>query len=175
MFLLLVREPRNAKKNKIVTPPTLGSESNLDKRNSESTTTSIATEDSREEFVSNSKKLNENPLLALVKRPEIVILGIAACIRHSAGFSWGYNSALYFQHYYPGYDVAWWLTGISIGGGALGSVAGGYISDRLVTRLGISARALVLAASQVGVFWKKLQITQVLHFQHKCFLKKYYR
>lgn len=69
--------------------------------------------------------------------------------RFAAGFCWGYNSALYFQTYYPEYDAGWWLTGISIGGGALGSVVGGYISDRLVNRLGISARALVLAGSQV--------------------------
>lgn len=39
--------------------------------------------------------------------------------------------------------------GISIGAGAAGTLIGGYASDRLVSKLGISARALVLAISQV--------------------------
>lgn len=76
-------------------------------------------------------------------------------IHFLAGFCWGYNSALYFKTYYPDYDVSLWLTGISIGAGAVGTVIGGVLSDRLVSKLGISARALVLAISQVS--WTFLQ------------------
>ncbi|ODM94927.1 Protein spinster 2, partial [Orchesella cincta] len=83
-------------------------------------------------------------------QPAVIFLGLAACLRHSAGYTWGYNSALYFQTYFPNYSSASiWLTWITIGGGSLGVILGGYVSDRLVSRLGISSRALVLAGSQI--------------------------
>ncbi|XP_035709150.1 uncharacterized protein LOC118436091 isoform X2 [Folsomia candida] len=85
----------------------------------------------------------------IMKNPAMIFLLVGACVRHSAGFCWGYNSALYFKTYYPDYDVSLWLTGISIGAGAAGTLIGGYASDRLVSKLGISARALVLAISQL--------------------------
>lgn len=81
---------------------------------------------------------------------------------------------MYFSTYYPDYDVSLWLTGISIGAGmndkyeialfkhnggmflngtgAVGTLIGGYLSDKLVYKMGISARALVLALSQVDQF-----------------------
>lgn len=85
-----------------------------------------------------------------LSQPVIYLLGLGACIRHSAGYTWSYNSALYFQTYYPTYASAnIWLTWITIFGGSLGVVLGGFVSDRLVSRLGIPSRALVLAASQL--------------------------
>ncbi|CAL8071526.1 unnamed protein product [Orchesella dallaii] len=148
LFMLTVTEPRKNKRS--FSPSPSDETSSIDNNESISTITKTGEIEEKKTYATNPKKLEtENVLIALIKRPEILILGLAACIRHSAGFCWGYNSALYFQTYYPDYDAGWWLTGISIGGGAIGSVCGGYLSDRLVNRLGISARALVLAGSQL--------------------------
>ncbi|CAL8091732.1 unnamed protein product [Orchesella dallaii] len=88
--------------------------------------------------------------LSCCLQPAAILLGLGACLRHSAGYTWGYNSALYFQTYFPNYSSASiWLTWITIGGGSLGVIFGGYVSDRLVSRLGIPSRALVLAGSQI--------------------------
>ncbi|OXA59747.1 D-xylose transporter [Folsomia candida] len=84
--------------------------------------------------------------------PPVLMLGIGACIRQAAGYTWGYNSALYYQTYYPNFDASWWLTWITIFGGSIGVIFGGFVSDILVSRLGLSARALVLAVSQVVAF-----------------------
>lgn len=62
---------------------------------------------------------------------------------------------MYFQTYYPKYDAGWWLTGISIFGGAIGAATGGYFSDRLVNRLGIFSRAIVLGGSQVSILFNE--------------------
>lgn len=83
-------------------------------------------------------------------QPVVLLLGVGACLRHSAGYTWGYNSALYFQTYFPFYASSnIWLSWITILGGSLGVILGGYMSDRLVTRMGIASRALVLAGSQL--------------------------
>lgn len=65
-----------------------------------------------------------------------------------AGFSWAYNSQLYFDYYYPGVDVGLWLFLVSIVGGSAGILIGGVVSDRVIKRTGLHARAWVLAASQ---------------------------
>lgn len=65
-----------------------------------------------------------------------------------AGFSWAYNSQLYFDYYYPDYDVGLWLFLVSIVGGSVGILIGGTVSDRVVKRTGLHSRAWVLAASQ---------------------------
>lgn len=67
----------------------------------------------------------------------------------SAGFSWAYNTQLYFLTYYPDFNLGLWVTGASIIGGSLGVAVGGFVSDRLVKRIGIKARVYVLAGSQV--------------------------
>ncbi len=77
---------------------------------------------------------------------------IIICLFMSAGYTWGYNSALYYQTYYPDFNASWWLTWITIGGGSIGVVLGGFLSDRLVSKLGLSGRALVLAISQALSF-----------------------
>lgn len=69
-----------------------------------------------------------------------------------AGYTLRYNSALFFQVYYPGYDVGWWLTLIYSVGGVLGSILGGVSSDKLVKRMGVRSRAIVLAVGQVNNF-----------------------
>jgi len=82
-------------------------------------------------------------------KPVIILLVLAACLRRSAGYTLRYNSALYFQVYYPTYDVGWYLTAIYCFGGVGGSILGGVTSDKLVNRLGVAARAVVLAVGQL--------------------------
>lgn len=86
-------------------------------------------------------------LKALFTLPMIVI-AVAAGIRHTAGFTWAYNTQLYFLTYYPEFNLGLWVSGCSIIGGSLGVAVGGFVSDRLVKRLGIRARLYVLAGSQ---------------------------
>ncbi|XP_068243293.1 hexuronate transporter [Palaemon carinicauda] len=87
-------------------------------------------------------------LKSLSALPMVIII-CAAGIRHTAGFSWAYNTQLYFLTYYPDFNLGLWVTGCSIIGGSLGVAVGGFVSDRLVKRLGIRARLYVLAGSQL--------------------------
>ncbi|EFX75812.1 hypothetical protein DAPPUDRAFT_322857 [Daphnia pulex] len=80
--------------------------------------------------------------------PFVLLLCLCAFVRHTAGFSWAYNSQLYFDYYYPGTDVGLWLFLVSIVGGSSGILNGGAVSDRVVKRAGLQARARVLAASK---------------------------
>lgn len=81
-------------------------------------------------------------------QPTVLILLLGACIRHTAGFSWGYNSQLYHDTYYPDFDVGLYLFGTSVIGGSIGILVGGIVSDKIVKRIGLEGRAWVLAGSQ---------------------------
>ncbi|KAB7498427.1 hypothetical protein Anas_04225 [Armadillidium nasatum] len=80
--------------------------------------------------------------------PSVLMLTFASCIRHTAGYTWGYNTQLYYSTYYPQYNLGIWITIISIIGGACGVAIGGFASDRLMKKLGLRARLYVLTASQ---------------------------
>ncbi|XP_037775569.1 protein spinster homolog 1-like [Penaeus monodon] len=88
-------------------------------------------------------------VLKSLVRPAMMVLAFAACIRHTAGFSWAYNTQLYFLTYYPDFNLGLWVTGASIIGGSLGVAVGGFVSDRLVKHIGLRARLYVLAGSQL--------------------------
>ncbi|XP_050708531.1 sphingosine-1-phosphate transporter SPNS2-like isoform X2 [Eriocheir sinensis] len=88
-------------------------------------------------------------VLRSLLKPPVVCLAFAACLRHTAGFSWAYNTQLYFLTYYPDFNLGLWVTACSIIGGSLGVAVGGFVSDRLVKRLGLRARLYVLAGSQL--------------------------
>ncbi|KAK7065848.1 hypothetical protein SK128_005206 [Halocaridina rubra] len=81
--------------------------------------------------------------------PSMLVIALAAGVRHTAGFSWAYNTQLYFLTYYPEFNLGLWVSGCSILGGSLGVAVGGFVSDRLVKRLGLRARLYVLAGSQL--------------------------
>ena len=71
-----------------------------------------------------------------------------------AGYSWGNNSQLYHDTYFPDFNVQLYLFFTSIIGGSIGIIVGGIVSDRVVKRVGLQARAWVLALSQViQMFW----------------------
>jgi len=65
--------------------------------------------------------------------------------RHTAGLSWAYNTRPFFQAYYPQFNIGYWILACSILGGSFGVFAGGYFSDRVVSRLGLPSRLWLLA------------------------------
>lgn len=67
----------------------------------------------------------------------MLLLLLAAAIRHTGGYAWAYNTRPYFQSYHPTFDsdLGYWLLGCSIGGGSFGVFFGGFLSDRLVCQI----------------------------------------
>lgn len=53
-----------------------------------------------------------------------------------ASFCWSYNAQLYFDDYYPGTEVGFFMSITSIIGGTLGIVIGGLASDILAKKYG---------------------------------------
>merc|ERR1712241_417640 len=107
--------------------------------------------------------------------PAMLLLLVAATFRQCAGFSWAYNTKPYFLKYYPGFDISYWILACSIGGGSFGVFFGGFLSDRVVTKLGLHSRLWVLAVSQllaapVGVLVLKLEPPYALY----CLLGYYF-
>ena len=62
--------------------------------------------------------------------PAMLILLVAAFFRHTAGYCWAYNTRLFFQFYYPDFDIGMWTFCASVFGGSFGVFAGGFFSDR---------------------------------------------
>jgi len=95
--------------------------------------------------------------------PEMLLLIAGAIVRQTAGLSWAFNTRPYFQQYYPKFNsLSVWLLGCSIGGGGFGVFFGGWLSDRLVKKLGLHSRLWVLGAFQLlAAPWAAL----VLYFQ----------
>ncbi|KAI8116657.1 Ephrin-B2a [Lucilia cuprina] len=92
------------------------------------------------------KKAN---LWSVLKNPAMIMLMIAASIRHSGGMTFAYNADLYYNTYFPDTDLGWWLFAVTIGIGSVGVVVGGVVSDKIVAKMGIRSRAFVLAISQL--------------------------
>ncbi|KAF7285511.1 hypothetical protein GWI33_010510 [Rhynchophorus ferrugineus] len=95
---------------------------------------------------SDAKKVT---LWTIVSDPRIIMLCLAASIRHCGGMCFAYNCDLYYQQYFPDYDLGWWLFAVTIVIGSIGVVAGGVLSDKFVAKMGIRSRVVVLAASQI--------------------------
>ncbi|XP_043268427.1 putative metabolite transport protein HI_1104 isoform X2 [Venturia canescens] len=85
----------------------------------------------------------------VIMQPRIVLLCIAASIRHCGGMCFAYNCDLYYRDYFPDYDLGWMLFAVTIVVGSIGVVAGGVISDKFVAKMGIRSRVAVLAISQL--------------------------
>lgn len=60
-----------------------------------------------------------------------------------------YNCDLYFQTYFPDYDLGWALFAVTIVIGSIGVVVGGVVSDKFVAKMGVRSRVLILALSQL--------------------------
>jgi len=87
-------------------------------------------------------------LLKSFLNPSMLLLLLAACVRHTGGYCWAYNTRLYFGKYYPDFDsqLGWWIFGDSLVGGSFGVFFGGFLSDRIVAKLGLHSRLWVLSA-----------------------------
>ncbi|XP_038637557.1 putative glycerol-3-phosphate transporter 5 isoform X1 [Scyliorhinus canicula] len=82
-------------------------------------------------------------------RPSLLLLCAAGSVRNAGGYVWAYNAQLYFNLYHSDADVGRWLSWIPLVGGCIGALSGGFVSDQLVKRSGMYARAWVLVFSQV--------------------------
>nr|XP_022910814.1 uncharacterized protein LOC111421851 [Onthophagus taurus] len=85
----------------------------------------------------------------VIFEPRVVMLCIAASIRHCGGMCFAYNCDLYYETYFPDYDLGWWLFGVTIVIGGVGIVIGGVVSDKIVAKMGIRSRVAVLSISQL--------------------------
>jgi len=90
-----------------------------------------------------------NDIVKPFLHPCVLVLLLGACVRQTAGYSWGNNSQLYHDTYFPDFNVGLYLFGTSIIGGSIGIIVGGIVSDKVVKKVGLEARAWVLAISQL--------------------------
>lgn len=88
-------------------------------------------------------------LWKVLTQPRVIMLMIAASIRHCGGMTFAYNADLYYNLYFPDVDLGWWLFMVTIGIGSVGVVVGGVVSDKIVAKMGIRSRVAVLAISQL--------------------------
>lgn len=95
---------------------------------------------------SNGKKVS---LWKVLKQSNVVMLMIAASIRHCGGMTFAYNADLYYNTYFPEDDLGWWLMIVTLGVGSTGVVIGGIVSDKFVKKMGVRSRVVVLALSQL--------------------------
>lgn len=99
--------------------------------------------------LANGKQPEKTSLCKVLMQPSVVMLMIAASIRHCGGMTFAYNSDLYYNSYFPNVDLGWWLFAVTIGIGSIGVVVGGFVSDKIVKKMGVRSRVLVLALSQL--------------------------
>ncbi|XP_032671900.1 D-xylose transporter [Odontomachus brunneus] len=85
----------------------------------------------------------------VILQPRIILLCLAASIRHCGGMCFAYNCDLYYREYFPDYDLGWWLFAVTIVIGSIGVVVGGIVSDKFVAKMGIRSRVACLAISQI--------------------------
>lgn len=95
------------------------------------------------------KEPEKTSLCKVLMSPGVVMLMIAASIRHCGGMTFAYNADLYYSSYFPNVDLGWWLFAVTIGIGSIGVVVGGIVSDKIVKKMGVRSRVLVLALSQL--------------------------
>ncbi|XP_058446015.1 putative metabolite transport protein HI_1104 [Malaya genurostris] len=88
-------------------------------------------------------------LMKALMQPRVILLMIAASIRHCGGMTFAYNADLYYNIYFPDVDLGWWLFAVTIGIGSIGVVIGGIVSDKFVAKMGIRSRVACLAISQL--------------------------
>ncbi|XP_019878293.2 D-xylose transporter [Aethina tumida] len=93
-----------------------------------------------------SKKVT---IWTIILEPRVIMLCLAASIRHCGGMCFAYNCDLYYQLYFPDYDLGWWLFAVTIVIGSIGVVIGGIVSDKFVAKMGIRSRVVILAVSQI--------------------------
>ncbi|KAI5635675.1 major facilitator superfamily domain-containing protein [Phthorimaea operculella] len=76
------------------------------------------------------KKMPQITIWRVICQPRIILLCVAASIRHCGGMTFAYNADLYYRDYFPDVDLGWWLFAVTVGIGSIGVVVGGVISDK---------------------------------------------
>ncbi|XP_011497607.1 PREDICTED: uncharacterized protein LOC105361981 [Ceratosolen solmsi marchali] len=97
----------------------------------------------------NKNEGKRDPLWKVILQPRIILLCLAASIRHCGGMCFAYNCDLFYREYFPDYDLGWWLFAVTIVIGSIGVVVGGVVSDKFVAKMGIRSRVAVLVVSQL--------------------------
>ncbi|XKL64412.1 hypothetical protein PGB90_004498 [Kerria lacca] len=97
---------------------------------------------------SEPEEKKENPWKVMLQ-PRIVMLCIAASIRHTGGICFAYNADLFYRDIFPDYDLGWQLFFVTFIVGSSGVIAGGVVSDKVAAKMGIRSRVAVLAISQL--------------------------
>ena len=92
-------------------------------------------------------------LLYSLAQPAMLLLFLAAAVRHTGGYSWSYNSQLFVEEYYPEVNPGLWLAVDSIVGGTFGVFFGGWFSDLAIRRLGLYSRLWILSVCLVRESW----------------------
>ncbi|XP_038217491.1 putative metabolite transport protein HI_1104 [Zerene cesonia] len=107
------------------------------------------TGNAKSDSVESGKKMPQVTIWHVIVQPRIILLCLAASIRHCGGMTFAYNADLYYRDYFPDVDLGWWLFAVTVGIGSIGVVVGGVVSDKFVSRMGVRSRVLVLALSQL--------------------------
>ncbi|XP_045503093.1 putative metabolite transport protein HI_1104 [Colias croceus] len=107
------------------------------------------TGNAKSDSLESGKKMPQVTIWHVIVQPRIILLCLAASIRHCGGMCFAYNADLYYRDYFPDVDLGWWLFAVTVGIGSIGVVAGGVVSDKFVSRMGVRSRVLVLALSQL--------------------------
>ncbi|XP_047343477.1 probable glucarate transporter isoform X1 [Vespa velutina] len=109
------------------------------------------TEPERKTIGEENDKIKEKKISIwkVILQPRIILLCLAASIRHCGGMCFAYNCDLYYRDYFPDHDLGWWLFAVTIVIGSIGVVVGGVVSDKFVAKMGIRSRVAVLAISQL--------------------------
>jgi len=82
----------------------------------------------------------------------------------TAGYVWAYNTQIYYQSIGTDEEtIAYYMSWIPLVFGCLGVSLGGFISDRVVQRIGPYARLGVLIASQVGFMLIRVLASEIQH------------
>ncbi|KAL5011414.1 hypothetical protein ScPMuIL_009965 [Solemya velum] len=82
--------------------------------------------------------------------PSLFLICIAGSIRNAAGYVFAYNTQPYFTAIgQTKEDIGEYMSWIPLVGGSLSVLIGGFISDRVVRRLGMYARVIVIFISLI--------------------------
>lgn len=90
-------------------------------------------------------------MLRLFFRPSLFLLCFAGAIRNAAGYVWAYSTQTYFEGIgQTKTEIASYMSWIPLVSGSIGVVFGGFISDRVVSRIGFHGRVWVIIISQLA-------------------------
>ncbi|XP_043201897.1 MFS-type efflux pump MSMEG_3705-like [Amphibalanus amphitrite] len=94
------------------------------------------------------KKLPQ--VIRLFCRPSILLLSFGGAIRNAAGYVWSYNTETYFESIgQTPAQIGTYMSWIPMVSGSVGVLVGGFVSDRVVSRVGPHGRVWVIVASQL--------------------------